>query len=908
MNELEKLAKEISKIAARAQNEEDLKIGIEPLLRQYSKFYTDIEIFLEYELQTGLKGRRDAVYGHLTIEYKRPGELSSEAGILRAAEQLASYLKEAAGIDKKALRRVAGVALDGKNIFFLRYWPAEITQSRPLGFSGHIRLLGKENQRDGGFQILGPYRISTESLSEFFRYLNALHRMPLSPEPLAKEFGPGSETAQSVVGSLYKNFYDTDSIMVETLFNQWKYTFGIVYGNESREVEKDVPQLAKGYGLKKGAVLKPSLFAVHTYFALIMKLLAAEILSLQQGSFAASLIHNFSGMNSQELKEQMTALENGGIYALYGVQNFLEGDFFRWYLNIWDRDLADSIRTLAKNLSHFEPATPILQPLEARDLLKKLYQFLVPKKLRHDLGEYYTPDWIAERLLNQLGYKGEPDTRILDPSCGSGTFLTIAITRARHYMEENYLDRDPQKRKECAQKILRNIVGFDLNPLAVIAARTNYLLALGDLLREVRPIEIPVYMCDSILTPTLHNKDLEQGKQLNLMKEKYIDYYYLPTSVGDFYLPKVVLDKNALDRVTLILENCIKDKYDSIEFIDRIKREIDLGSSNRNTILLQDLYDKVLKLDREGKNGVWARLLKNSFAPVLQPQFDLIAGNPPWVNWESLPEGWRDLSKKLWDYYGLFSLKGHEARLGGGKKDLAMLFTYVCTDNYLKNGDQLGFVITQTLFKTSGSGDGFRRFRLGDRLPLRVKHIDDMVDLNPFEGATNRTAIMVLIKNQETKYPVPYTLWHKTKKGRIPEDKPLIEVVKEWSQRKNFYAQPVDLNRRTSPWITARPQSFTIMKKTIGPSQYRAYEGANSGGLNGGYWIEVLDKRPDDLLIVRNLHDIGRKDVPQIHCVLEPDLIYPLLRGRDIKRWLFSPIYSILLIPRSRKKNRLVRR
>ena len=120
-----------------------------------------------------------------------------------------------------------------------------------------------------------------------------------------------------------------------------------------------------------------------------------------------------------------------------------------------------------------------MDPEETRDLLKHLYQNLMPKKLRHALGEYYTPDWLAERLLNQLGYDGNPKWRLLDPACGSGTFLVLAIKRVKRYAEEKMLTA-----ADVLDMILRNIVGFDLNPLAVISARTNYLLALGDLLQH----------------------------------------------------------------------------------------------------------------------------------------------------------------------------------------------------------------------------------------------------------------------------------------------------------------------------------------------------------------------------------------------------------------------------------------
>ena len=74
----------------------------------------------------------------------------------------------------------------------------------------------------------------------------------------------------------------------------------------------------------------------------------------------------------------------------------------------------------------------------------------------------------------------------------------------------------PQKkitRRQLLDQILANIVGYDLNPLAVISARTNYLLALGDLLDQIEgEIDIPVYLADSVLTPTAGEELDKQGK------------------------------------------------------------------------------------------------------------------------------------------------------------------------------------------------------------------------------------------------------------------------------------------------------------------------------------------------------------------------------------------------------------
>ncbi len=71
-------------------------------------------------------------------------------------------------------------------------------------------------------------------------------------------------------------------------------------------------------------------------------------------------------------------------------------------------------------------------PVRCRKILRKAATFsknstsaFPAQRVRHDLGELYTPDWLAEYLLDRLEYNGNPDVRLLDPACGSGTFLVM---------------------------------------------------------------------------------------------------------------------------------------------------------------------------------------------------------------------------------------------------------------------------------------------------------------------------------------------------------------------------------------------------------------------------------------------------------------------------------------------------
>jgi hypothetical protein len=482
--------------------------------------------------------------------------------------------------------------------------------------------------------------------------------------------------------------------------------FGIVYGEQFDSVQyMESNDLTRIYGIKQEIDFKKMLFSIHTYFAFLMKLIAAELIYLKDSSFSFSFSYNLIHFSKNELMAQLVDIEEGGIYARRGLTNFLEGDFFRWYLDALSPRLEDSIRELARTLAEFEPATTSIDPESTRDLLKKLYQYLVPKEVRHKLGEYYTPDWLAEFILNEVGFQGHTLKKLLDPACGSGTFLVLAIQRAKKFAR---IHREFPL--ETAKRIVANIWGFDLNPLAVIASRTNYLFALGDLLQELPEIEIPIYLADSVLWPTQKGQ-----KKLNFIGGEYIE---ISTSLRSFNVPAIwVKDEGFLMRqATPLIEKMAKENYSIAEALNRLKNQGLAFPPHEGVV--QEFFREILELEKEGKNGIWARFLKNSFAPIIAGKFDFVVGNPPWIRWGYLSREYKEATMPLWKEYGLFSLKGHAARLGGGEKDFSMLFVYAAADFYLKPDARLGFLITQEVFKSKGAGEGFRRFWIANREPL----------------------------------------------------------------------------------------------------------------------------------------------------------------------------------------------
>jgi hypothetical protein len=290
-----------------------------------------------------------------------------------------------------------------------------------------------------------------------------------------------------------------------------------------------------------------------------------------------------------------------------------------------------------------------------------------------------------------------------------------------------------------------------------------------------------------------------------------------------------------------------------------------------------------------------ARIIKNAFAPLFTGLVDYVIGNPPWVNWESLPADYRESTIGLWDKYRLRERATPGARLGNVKKELSALFVYVCIDHYLAPGGQLAFLITQSVFKT-GANEGFRRFSCGENKPFRVTRVSDLSLCLPFENAINRTAILLAEKGERTEYPVPYRMWI-PKRPRSSIQEADLEVVLKAFTIEDWYAGPVEPSVRESTWLTAPTKAFPLMPKIIGDRDAAVMDRAYAGSctwLNGVYWVEPV--KTSRGTIYRNLGQSGRTKVEIITGALEKDYLYPLLRGRDVLAWTAKPS-ALILVP-----------
>jgi len=807
-------------------------------------------------------GRIDSLYGNIIIEYKAPGKISDNSNYPANKEFIEQVKRQILGLADKDMvlkEKILGVIFDGNYLIYVRY-------------------------RNDSWYISQVSKVDKESIELFFKRLLSLSivKKALTIENLLKDFGSNSTLTKQLIKTLYTKCVNNKAYnKSKLLFEQWKLLFREVCGYDFDTLDLKIQNLKNHYDIdEKDVKIDYLIFSIHTYFALIIKFLSIEVLTYLSNKKNEGL-NTLMIDNQIKLKEQLIDLESGGLYKKLGVSNFLEGDFFGWYIYLWDDEIYDKLKDLIEEFRKYDYSSINLEPASAKDLLKNVYHNLFPRELRHNLGEYYTPDWLAEFLIKEMDIDYTSDKSILDPTCGSGTFIVLLI---RNYIVKN---KNRINDSEILNNILSNIKGYDLNPLAVISARANYIIALGDLFnKRETEIEIPIYLCDSMLT-ILEQKHLDR------------DCYIVSTKAGNFPIPVSLVEAEVLNKVLDILGESVSLHYTSDNFINRIKKEniLDNNLLEKEENILKELFDIMYSLEKKGLDGVWVNVIKNSFAPIFQKKVDYIIGNPPWIVWQSLPEEYRESIQRYWYEYKVFEHKGLKARLGSSHDDLAVLMTYVIMDNFLKDKGKLGFVINQNIFQSSGGGQGFRKLLIKDTIPIKIEKVNDFVNVQPFKDldADNKTAVFTAIKNEETEFPVDYIVWHKKVKGKIYADEPLESVLNDKIDKQNLKAKPI--KEYNSSWIIGTNKELNIFDRMITNKQtnYKARKGVDTSA-NAIYWVKVKGYVPMNKVLISNSPETSRKKIKHIeNAVIEKDLLYPLLRGSGIRRWVAESEYDIII-------------
>ena len=513
------------------------------------------EIALE-EHPADSDSRRVDIYARNTfIEVKR--DITSRNAVdPRHVAQLDGYLTAAAG-DGKGVQN--GILTDGKR------W-----LERNVGEDHHAMAVGirEANEFDRPEQAA--------RLREFLEGIVDRNESGLSPdaENLRKYFGSGSRlfrASNRLLADAYDRHRGDPTVAVKRRL--WQDLLQVALGRDAADANDDGDWL----------------FIRHTY---ITSLIAVIIQQQLLGDVA------------RHAAERPDALLKGRILAeqsdLHGI---IDADLFTWPTEI---DAGGYLREIARQVERFDWSQ------NPREVAPTLYQNVITQEERKRLGEYYTPRWLAQEITDAV--VDDPlNQRVMDPSCGSGTFIETAAER----ILQHAAGLSPT---ETLGKLQANIVGIDIHPVAVQLAKATWVMAAADTIRAARSedaetdmgtgagaVSAPIYLGDSMQL-RYDTGTLAASQSIELETREILPG---ATEAVTFSIPKELARQQAdVDRLISEMAAAIDEGRDA----GRVADAYDMSDDCRRSV--RAMADTMQELHAAGRNHVWAYYIRNMIRPA----------------------------------------------------------------------------------------------------------------------------------------------------------------------------------------------------------------------------------------------------------------------------------------------------
>ena len=478
-------------------------------------------------------------------------------------QQLDDYLSQSAA-QGKGVRM--GILTDGKH--WLLRWPG----------AGAVRTT-----RPYAFILESP-----ESGADLYKWLRdealaATKQTQPDQESIKARFGPDSLAYQRDIDALRQLYRPASNL--ETVAVKRRLWHNLLMASLGE--------------IARGRQQMDDLFVRHTYLSMTIGMVV-------QASFGIDIVEVAAS-------DPAALLHGRRFHNATGLHGIVESDFFAWPAEV--EGGLSLVKTLARRVARFDWANA------PADVGAILYVTVIPPDERRQLGEYYTPDWLARAMVREL--VSDPlNQRVLDPACGSGTFLVEAIA---HFLEA--AERESLEPAATLDRLRLAVTGIDVHPVAVHLARAAWTLAARPAIMAAaaagynNPISVPVYLGDAL---------------------------QLRFHTGDLFAEKVVTIEVEDERnTTLVFPVSLVERADTFDpLLSDVADAIERGADPHVALddhSITDSYERetlvqtiavMRQLHAAGRDHIWAYYTRNLGASGMilsREKVDVIVGNPPWL-------------------------------------------------------------------------------------------------------------------------------------------------------------------------------------------------------------------------------------------------------------------------------------
>lgn len=595
------------------------------------------------------------------------------------------------------------------------------------------------------------------------------------------------------------------------------------------------------------------LFVEHTYLVNTAEIIAHALVGFDLAAIAPA------------------SLLSGSKFDESGIAGVVEADFFDWVVHVPGGEAF--VRSLARRVGRFQ-----WQEVGG-DVLKILYESVITAATRKRLGEYYTPDWLAEKVVASTIEK-PLETRVLDPSCGSGTFLFHA---ARYYLDA--AEQAGQRLDQALTGLTRHVLGMDLHPVAVTLARVTYLLAIGRnrlTSPERGPIQVPVYLGDAVQWRR-ESDDLFSSGDLVIETDDRKQLFETELRFPEELLDDPTRFNQLVESMTKLASS--RKPGSTPPKLSGVYQRYAVSPNAQK--VLDNTFQTLCDLHDEGRDHIWSYYVRNLARPwwlAREPnRVDALVGNPPWLAYRYMTEAMQKSFRAYSDERGLW-----QGAKVATHQDLSGLFLVRAVERYLKVGGRFAFVMPNAAVdrgQFSGLRTGtYKRADAKNPVSIAFTPAWDLRRIRPHFFP--RGAAVLFGARTEAPAPLPTEIvqWS----GRVPEPNATWNRVQTCLTQTAGQARPSN-DDPTSPWsdrfrngATIFPRMlFFVTRQAAGPL------GISAGKVPVRSLQRSNDKKP-------------WKELPPLEGVIESEFIRPVLLGESVLPFRIAESFEAV-IPRDRE-------
>lgn len=496
---------------------------------------------------------------------------------------------------------------------------------------------------------------------------------------------------------------------------------------------------------------------------------------------------------------ELQAILDGSFFKGRGLPNLVEYDYFGW-LNAspYVSDLVTVARDIQDDLRAYDFGTS-----PAEDLFGTLMAQLAARSQRLLLGQEWTPSWLAGKLVEHVMSalpEGE-QPRFVDMCCGSGAMVVETVKRAQQRLvASGRVPGDPAALGELAT----SITAFDIDPLAVMLAKVGWVLVCKDWLVAGQEAQIPIYHADSLFANTPVTKVFsatgEEQRKLKLDTEEVQLPQFLITASNQPLFDALLSRGYDMAMSSAAATSTTLTDQDIETMVDAVLTDTGISLAINERAASIELCKKLLKalekLQRAGRNGIWAFVLRNSFRPALVAgRFNGVVTNPPWLALSKIASNpYQDALKAKSELHGIKAPGSSHLHV-----EIATIFLLHAIERYLTPGAVIGCILPDTVL----NGSHHEPFRSAGYLTAKKPVQFAPSEIWKIAGQTFKNEAIVLFGSKS--YPGGTTTFMGRDVSRTSETATTYHIVKS--------------NGRTA-WTTTPPNAPAVKvatEKSIGP-------------------------------------------------------------------------------------------